>query len=409
MFLFRDEETEKGSSSPSSLAPKPPSRNSSFRAARLSSSSAVFGETPEKKPTSPIGSCFTHGGSQHETVYSPTRKSSSAEDLDKPQPPKRYSRSTLLNSFRGNKKAGYVPRTTASSALLDEDLVLHHTRTKSLPTSKVVATHLSSKSCVIDDASADARNEERLPRSSSFSRARVIQTSSVQTVRSECKPSSRGNDAFEETVQTSPSDESKAALYSTVSEVNYKRSNRQTGIIQALKTGEITTSEIDESQVLAKPGEQLRNSYKWSEQEYKGITGEAEHYTETKPKMFKHKLEERPLSETHKPKIEVQPKSILKREAPKPESKKEKPIPAPILKENSLMQRLLQESQGLGGSSERSTAAAIEKEINQRTGRISVKSTKNSKTVDEDQRLVRTLFILHHTLFAWYAIFSSSA
>ena len=65
----------------------------------------------------------------------------------------------------------------------------HHDRTQSLPSSKIVAMHLTSKSWVadmehksLDLSSEDYSPAQRLPRSSSFSRARVLETSSIKTV-----------------------------------------------------------------------------------------------------------------------------------------------------------------------------------------------------------------------------------
>ena len=411
IFIFRDEEqrleSERRSSSSSSLAPKPPSRNSSFRASRLSSSSAVFTETREKSPTSPISrrqNSFSHGSSSHETVYTPTRKASSTDDLDKPLPPKRYSQSSLLNSFRSNKKAGYVPRTSVPSTVYDEgeNVVHHHARTQSLPSSKILATPLSSRSWVMNEGGEDTRNEDRneqLPRSSSFSRARVIEASTVQTVRSQTKPSRRSDagGALEVTVKTVQRDDTKAPMYATKSDVKYNRSGGLTGVIQALRTGEVTSGNED-FRVKASPkqDEQMTNSNKWNKQEYNRKSEEPKTDKATKPDIYKPKSEEQPKSDIYKPKPEVQPKSILKREVPKPEAKKDKPKvpkPVPVLKENSLMQRLLQETQGQGGSSERSTAAAIEEEINQRTGKasVTVKSTLDfpkTGTIEQRQRLV---------------------
>ena len=319
----------------------------------------------------------------------PTRKSSSVDDLDKPQPPKRYSHSTLLSSFRGNKRPGYVARTTAASSQEDQgDVVYHHARTQSLPTSKIVATRLSSKSWVMNDGGGETQNEG-LPRSSSFSRARVIETSSVQTVRSETRPSRRSDagGSLEVSVKTVQRDDTKAPMYAAMSDVKYNRGNSQTGVIQALRTGEVT-SEFGDGQVKASPkhDEQVTNNNKWNKQEYNKKP------EESKPVEYK-------VNKPDKPKPEVQPKSILKREASKPEPKKNKaPKPVPVLKENSLMQQLLQESQGQGGSSERSTAAAIEEEINQRTGKTSntVKSTfdlPKTAAIEQHQRLVVTLLV----------------
>ncbi len=408
MFIFRDEEQrqeiERRSSSSSALAPKPPSRNSSFRASRLSSSSAVFRESP----TSPISSrqnSFSHGSSSGETLCTPpTRKASSAEDLDKPLPPKRYSQSTVLNSFRSNKKPAYLARITAPSTVNDqeENTVQHHARTQSLPSSKVVATHLSPKSWVMNEGGEDTRTKERneqIPRSSSFSRARVIETSSVQTVRSETRPSRRSDVGRTSEVPIKTVQRDEAPMYATKSDMKYNRGNSQTGVIQALRTGEIT-SEIEDSRVKTSPkqDEQMSNSNKWNKKEYykKPQESKADQYEATKPDIYKPKPEQQSKSDIYKSKPEVQPKSILKREAPKPEGKKDKPNvpkPVPVLKENSLMQRLLQESQGQGGSSERCTAAAIEEEINLRTGKasVTVKPTfdfAKAGTVEQHQRLV---------------------
>lgn len=410
MSKSRDEEqrleSERRSSSSSSLAPKPPSRNSSFRASRLSSSSAVFTETREKSPTSPISrrqNSFSNGSSSHETVYTPTRKASSTDDLDKPLPPKRYSQSSLLNSFRSNKKPGYVPRTSVPSTVYDEgeNVVHHHARTQSLPSSKILATPLSSRSWVMNEGGEDTRNEDRneqLPRSSSFSRARVIEASTVQTVRSQTKPSRRSDadGALEVTVKTVQRDDTKAPMYATKSDVKYNRSGGLTGVIQALRTGEVTSGNEDfRVKASSKQDEQMTNSNKWNKQEYNRKSEEPKTDKATKPDIYKPKSEEQPKSDIYKPKPEVQPKSILKREVPKPEAKKDKPkVPklVPVLKENSLMQRLLQETQGQGGSSERSTAAAIEEEINQRTGKasVTVKSTLDfpkTGTIEQRQRL----------------------
>ena len=392
IFIFRNEEqrqeNERRSSSSSPLAPTPPSRNSSFRASRLSSSSAVFTETPDKSPTSPISNrqnSFSHGSFSRETLSTHTRKSSSAEELDKPQPPKRYSHSTILSSFRSNKKHGYAARTSAPSTLNEENPVYHHARTQSLPSSKIVATRLSSKSWVMNEGEEDTRDEQ-LPRSSSFSRARVIETSSVQTIRSETRSSRRSDTGgtLEVSAKTVQRDDTKAPMYATMSDVKYNRSNSQTGVIQALRTGEVT-SEVGDSRVKASPkqDEQIANNNNWNKQEYNKKPEESKpvEYKANKSDTYKPKPEVHTKSDIYKPKPEIQPKSILKREAPKPEVKKDKvPKPVPVLKENSLMQRLLQESQGQGGSSERSTAAAIEEEINQRTGKtsVTVKSTFDS-------------------------------
>lgn len=394
--IFRDEEQRRDSersSSSSSLAPKPPSRNSSFRAAKLSSSSAVFTEPLEKKQTSPGQQ---NSVSRGDIEYTPTRKASSAEDLDKPRPPKRYSQSALLNSFRSSKKPGYVPRTASTAHDQGENVVYHHARTQSLPSSKVVATHLSSKSWVRKER--DVKSEERnepLPRSSSFSRARVIETSSVQTVRSETRPS-RGADAAgssEVAVKTVQRDE--APTYANKTDVKYNRT--ETGVIQALKTGEVATESAESRMKTSSTQDEQRttNNNKWNKQEYsKGEAFISDQYKPNKPDVYKWKPEIQVNSDIYKSKTEVQPKSILK---PKPEAKKDKPKvpkPVPVLKENSLMQRLLQESQGQGGSTERSTAAAIEEEINQRTGKASVTIKSNfsfpkTGTSEQHQRLVR--------------------
>ena len=398
IFLCRNEEhrqeNERRSSTSSSLAPKPPSRNSSFRSSRLSSSSSVFTEAPEKQPTSPISgrqNSFSHGNSSRDTEYIPTRKSSSVDDLDKPLPPKRYSHSAILNSFRSNKKPGYIARTTTTSTASDhEENVMYHTRTQSLPSSKIVATHLSSKSWVMNEEGVDKRNNdqnERLPRSSSFSRARVIETSSVQTVRAETRLSRRNDagDAMEVSAKTVQRDDTKAPMYATKSDVTYN--NSRSGVIQALRTGEVT-SESENSRLNTSPQkeEQKVNSTKRNKQEY----NRAE---ESKQDQYKS-----PKQEISNPKPEVQPKSILKLKTESKRDKSKVPKSVPVLKENSLMQRLLQESQGQGGSDERSTAAAIEEEINQRTGKssVTVKSTfdfPKTGSIEQNQRLV--LFVLY--------------
>ena len=398
LLIVRDEEQRRDSersSSSSSLAPKPPSRNSSFRAAKLSSSSAVFTEPLEKKQTSPGK---PNSVSRGDIEYTPTRKASSAEDLDKPRPPKRYSQSALLHSFRSSKRPGYVPRTASTAHDQGENVVYHHARTQSLPSSKVVATHLSSKSWVRKER--DVKSEERnepLPRSSSFSRARVIETSSVQTVRSETRPSHRADPAgsSEVTVKTVQRDDAKAPTYANKTDVKYSR--QESGVIQALKTGEVAT-ESAESPMKTSPKQdeqRTKNNNKWNKQEYsKGEAFISDQYKLSKPDVYKWKPEIQANSDIYKPKTEVQPKSILK---PKPEAKKDKPKvpkPVPVLKENSLMQRLLQESQGQGGSTERSTAAAIEEEINQRTGKASVTIKSNfgfpkTGTSEQHQRFVR--------------------
>ena len=296
-----------------------------------------------------------------------------------------------MNSFRSSKKPGYVPRTTSASTTHDQsENVVYHARTQSLPSSKIVATHLSSKSWVNNDT--DSKTEDRneqLPRSSSFSRARVIETCSVQTVRSETRPSRRSDagGSLEVTVKPDQRDDTKPPK----SDVKYNRNSSQTGIIQAFRTGEVATESAENPMKTSpKQDEQLTNNNKWNKQEYsRGGTFISDQYQASKPDVYKSKPEIQSNS--------VQPKSILKRETPKPDAKKDKPKvakPVPVLKENSLMQRLLQESQGQGGSSERSTAAAIEEEINQRTGKssASIKSSfgfPKTGTTEQHQRLVK--------------------
>lgn len=245
-------------------------------------------------------------------------------------------------------------------------------------------------------AKTEDRNEQ-LPRSSSFSRARVIETCSVQTVRSETRPSRRNDAAgsLEVTVKPVQRDDTKAPK----SDVKYNRNNNQTGIIQALRTGEVATESAENRMKTSpKQDEQPTNNNKWNKQEYsKGGAFISDQYQASKPDVYKSKPEIQSNSDSYKPKTEVQPKSILKRETAKPDAKKDKPKvpkPVPVLKENSLMQRLLQESQGQGGSTERSTVAAIEEEINQRTGKSSVTVKSNfglpkTGTTEQHQRLVK--------------------
>ncbi|XP_028397537.1 protein Shroom3-like isoform X2 [Dendronephthya gigantea] len=377
-------------SSSSSLAPKPPSRTSSFRS-RLSSSSSVFTDSPEKTQTSNGArqNSFSYGSSTQNTVHTPTRKASSADDLDKPQPPKRYSQSSVLSSFRSNKKPGHIAKASTPSHVYDqgENDLYHHARTQSEPSSKIIATRLSSKSWVKnegEDSNHEERNE-RLPRSSSFSRAHVIETSSVQTVRPETRLSRRSDDATVKTVVQR--DDTKAPVYPAKPDV-MSRSPGQTGVIQALRTGEIA-SDCGDTRMKTSPKQDGQNNDRWNKQgDGKKDQYMAEH---PKPDTYSSKAEVHSKSDIYKPKPIVQPKSILKRETSKHETKRDEPKESPLLKENSLMQRLLQESQGQGGSSERSTAAAIEEEINQRTGKasITVKSSfevPKTATVEQHRR-----------------------
>lgn len=237
--------------------------------------------------------------------------------------------------------------------------------------------------------SSNEEKSERLLRSSSVSRAYVIETSSVQTVRPETRLSRRSDDITVKTVQR---DDTKAPMNSVKPDVMYSRSPNQFGVIQALRTGEVA-SESGNTRMNAFPKQDAQNNDRWNKQD----DGKKDQYVAERPKpdTYSSKAEVHSKSEIYKPNSIVQPKSILKRETSKHEIKRDEPKESPLLKENSLMQRLLQESQGQGGSSERSTAAAIEEEINQRTGKtiITVKPSFDvPKTVEQHRRFVIFFF-----------------
>ena len=274
-------------------------------------------------------------------VVAPLRRGSSSDDsLDKPKPPLRFSRSKVLTSFRSNKKPA-VPAPTSGQSIvhdrkknllegLSENTAYHHDRTQSLPSSKIVAMHLTSKSWVadrehksLDLSSEDYSPAQRLPRSSSFSRARVLETSSIKMVHR---------------------DDARFPTYASKNSVSNSRQGG-TPVIQALRTGEVSS--------------------------------ETTHQLDTK------------LRSNSTPFLQQV------RNNKRLETKAEQSVP--VLKENSIMQRLLMESQGQGEPATRSKAAAIKQEITQRSSYQTTSSTKQTSTIKtekepplQQQRLVRS-------------------
>lgn len=323
-------------SSSSSLAPKPPSRNSSFRSSRLPSS-PVFQDSGSTKTTSETKATPNRQNSfsdksrylayEKDVDPVPVRNGSSSEDLDKPLPPRRFSQSKVLTSFRSSKKPAYQASPTGGASTVHEhkveqlerspEIVYHHGRTQSLPSSKLVAMHLSSKSWVADEEkkslgskSQEFSRNEYLPRSSSFSRARVVETSSVKSVHRD--------------------DSKSSTVTKTKSTTRNYRSEFQPGVIQALRTGAISS--------------------------------------ETKNKL---NVELRSKSTPYLKQESSNERQDIKTELFKPEQSKtdvkKADLSIPVLKENSIMQRLLLESQPQGESNARSKVAAMKEEISQRT------------------------------------------
>lgn len=273
-------------------------------------------------------------------VVAPLRRGSSSDDsLDKPKPPMRFSRSKVLTSFRGSKKPAVPTPTSGQSIVHDRKKKLleglsentyHHDRTQSLPSSKIVAMHLTSKSWVadmehksLDLSSEDYSPAQRLPRSSSFSRARVLETSSIKTVHR---------------------DDARFPTYASKNNVSNSRQGG-TPVIQALRTGEVSS--------------------------------ETTHQLDTKLRS------------------NSSPFLLQVRNNKRLETKAEQSVP--VLKENSIMQRLLMESQGQGEPATRSKAAAIKQEITQRSSYQTTSSTKQTATIKtkkepplQQQRLVRS-------------------
>lgn len=352
------EKTGRKRSSSSSLAlpPKPPSRNSSFRSVTSrrssSSSSSVFSDNGNTK-SSEKKEASAPNIARHDSVFeksrtlasdkdfnaaAPLRRGSSSDDLDKPKPPLRFSRSKVLTSFRSSKKPAVPTPTTGQPIVHDRKKKLleglsenthHHGRTQSLPSSKIVAVHLTSKSWVadrehkcLDLSSEDYSPANSLPRSSSFSRARVLETSSIKTVHRD------------------------DARFATYASKNSSHNSRQGGtpVIQALRTGEVSS--------------------------------ETKHQLDTT------------LRSNSTPFLQ----QVRNNKRLEPKAKQS----VPVLKENSIMQRLLMESQGQGEPATRSKAAAIKQEITQRSSYTTspTKQTATIKTEKEpslqQQRLVRS-------------------
>lgn len=323
-----------------SLAPKPPSRNSSFRATRRSSSSSVFSDSSERKPTSPSPT-----SPSQTSYYNPSYGSvsggetNSLDDFDKPLPPRRYSKSVVMNSIR-SKKQGSVKKTSTGE-------IVHHTRTQSLPHyMKTTGQHSPVEAIEIS-------SEMRLPRSSSFSRVRVLETGSVQTMRADIQEPFLSKTTRSTTAMNNITTENVKSSYAI--DLTSRGSSDQGTVIQALKTGEISSTNEESNEAMA-------DIAKSSEAEDEA----------SKTSNLNHKS----TVQSHS-KREKQPKSILKRDISRPQVTKVK-SQKPFLKENSFMTRLLQESHAEGGNA---ATAAIEKEINQLTGKtgVSLKSNFNVK------------------------------
>ena len=319
------------------------------RLSSSSSTSSVFSDggstktSVEKKVFSPsvvVHDSFLENsrnlGSEKDFDAVPVRQGSSSEDLDKPRPPVRFSHSKVLTSFRSSKKPAYQATSSGPSTVYDirderlesaPENVYNHIRSQSLPSSKIVAVNVTSKSWMEDRennllslGSEEPSRDQRLPRSSSISRAQTTRVSALHQ------------------------DDAKSLTHQSKNNFGNYRGEAHSAVIRAMKT-------------------------------------------------------EVPFESANKTNTELRSKStpFLPQDDRNERDKTRTELAVPVLKENSIMQRLLIESQGQGEPRMRSKAAAIKEEITQRTDNTdtatkqTVIKTESVPTV-EQQRLVHSNF-----------------